>query len=74
MPTWLRALIVTPVVGALGLWFAYSVVRALRTGSINVRNDVVHRGRRPMYFWTAVLVQTAFAIVLFFSIARVFSS
>jgi len=67
----LRTLIVTPLVGALGMWFSYHVVRALRTGTANVHNDIVRRSERPVYYWTAVFLQAAFATVLLLSAARV---
>ena len=67
----LRTLIVTPLVGALGIWLSYHVVRALQTGTANVHNDIVRRSKRPVYYWTAVILQAAFATVLLLSVARV---
>jgi hypothetical protein len=65
--------VVTPLVAALGLWFSYHVVRGIRTGTANVHNDLVRRSQRPVYYWTAVLVQATFATVLLFYVARVLS-
>ncbi len=69
----LPALLATPFVTALGLWFSYHVLRALRTGTVNVHNDLVRRSKRPVYYWTAVLVQTAFAMVLLLTLGRMLS-
>jgi len=67
----LLTFLVAPLLAALGLWFSYHVVRAIRTGTANVHNDLVRRSRKPVYYWTAVLVQAMFATVLLFSVARV---
>lgn len=65
--------VVTAWPAALGLWLFYHVVRALHTGTANVHLDLVRRSKRPVYYWTAVLVQAVFATVLFLSVARVLS-
>ena len=65
----LLTFLVTPLAAALALWFSYHVVRAIQTGTANVHLDRVRRSKRPVYYWTAVLVQAAFATVLLFSVA-----
>lgn len=67
--TFVIALLVT----ALGLWFSYHVVRAVLTGVANVHLDLVRRSQRPVYYWTAVLVQAMFATVVLSSVTRVLS-
>jgi hypothetical protein len=67
---WLAAAALTAV---LGLWLAYHVARAIWTGTANVHNDRVSRNDRPVYYWTAVFVQAAFAIALLVTLARVLS-
>jgi len=61
------------LVASLGLWLSYQVVRAVRTGTARVRNDIVHRRKRPVYYWTAVLVQAAFATLALLSVVRMLS-
>jgi hypothetical protein len=61
------------LVGALGLWLAYHVVRAIRTGIAQVHLDLVHRTRKPAYYWTIVVVQAALATIILLTLARVLS-
>lgn len=70
----LLGLVVTLLFAALGLWFSYHVVCAVRTGTANVHLDLVRRSKRPVYYYrTAVLVQAAFAVVLLLTVVRAFS-
>ena len=54
----------------LGLWLAYHVWLAVRTGTANVHNDLVRRRTRPWYYWTAVVIQAGFALVCFIGVAQ----
>jgi hypothetical protein len=64
---------ITLFFAALGLWLSYRVVQALRTGAATVELDLVHRARRPAYYWTIVLIQAALATTCLLTVARMLS-
>jgi ABC-type Fe3+ transport system permease subunit len=53
------------MVAMLGLWLSNQVQGALRTGTANVRNRRVRRRAQPGLYWTALIVQTGFALLCF---------
>ena len=60
------------VVAVLGLWLSHHVLRSICSGTANVHNYRVHRKEKPVYYWTAVVVQSAFAAACFFAAIKTF--
>ena len=66
----MATLLVLVAVAALGAWLSVHVWRALRSGTANVHDALIRRRERPAYYWTAVVVQAAFAAVCVIVVAR----
>ncbi len=57
-----RLALAIPLVGALGLWLGFEVLRALRTGIANAGGILIPRRSRPRAFWLVAAVQAGFAL------------
>jgi hypothetical protein len=52
-----------------GGWLSYQVWTALKSGRANLRDEVIRRKTRPLYYWLVVGVWAGFALMLFVALA-----
>ncbi len=57
------------LVATLGAWLSYQAWTALKSGRAKLRDEVIRRKTRPLYYWLVVAVWAGFALMSFVALA-----
>ena len=70
----IRSIIAIVLFLGIGIWLLYNIISSLRSGAINARGYDIKRKEKPGMYWSTLLSQTVFCILVFLGLFLVLNT